>query len=196
MVLASGVIPRGRRFPQGVFFGMMMRNGVDMERVNARVEAMRKDPAEGRKTLSGITSWNGGAHSTTIVRNFAIPADEPGAIGGTNRGPSPMELVLTALSACIAISIAYSAAEDEVEVHSIEIDVEGDLDLRGLFEITDDVRPGFEEVRVTVRMEADAPREKLEELVDHGYRRSPVVDSLEGKVPVRVCLAQEDAGTA
>ena len=173
---------------------MMMRNGVDMAKVNARVEAMQKDPAEGKRTLSGITSWNGGAHSTTIVRNFVIPADEPAALGGTDRGASPMELVLTALSACIAISIAYSAAEDEVEVRSIDIDVEGDLDLRGLFEVSGDVRPGFEEVRVTVRMDADAPREKLEELVSRGYRRSPVADSLEERVPVRVSLAQEYTG--
>ncbi len=103
----------------------MAQIDLDMEQVNARAETMRRDPAEGRKTLSGITTWNGGAHSTTIVRNFAIPADEPVAMGGANRGPSPMELVLTALSACIAISIAYSAAEEGVEVNFIEIDVEG-----------------------------------------------------------------------
>lgn len=169
---------------------MMIRNGVDMERVNAVVETMQKDPEGGRRTLSGITTWNSGAHSTTTVRNFTIPADEPNAIGGTNLGPCPMEMVLTGLSACIAIGIAYSAAEDEVKVNSIEIEVEGDLDLRGLFEVSD-VRPGFEEIRVTVRMDAEAPQKKLEELVDHGYRRSPVADSLEGKVPVRVSLAQE-----
>lgn len=171
----------------------MMRNGVDMGAVSARVSAMRADPAEGRETLSAVTSWNGGAHSTTIVRNFAIAADEPGAMGGTNRGPSPMELVLSALAACITISIAYSAAEDEVEVYSIDIDVEGDLDLRRFFEVSDDRRPGFEEVRVTVWMDADAPRERLEDIVNRGYRRSPVVDSLEGRVPVRVSLAREDA---
>ena len=57
-----------------------------------------------------------------------------------------MELVLSALAACITISIAYSAAEDEVEVYSIDIDVEGDLDLRRFFEVSDDRRPGFEEV--------------------------------------------------
>ena len=171
---------------------MMMPNGVDMESVNAVVETMQKDPEGGRRTLSGITTWNSGAHSTTVVRNFTVPADEPNAIGGSNQAPCPMELVLTGLSACIAIGIAYSAAEDEVEVNSIEIEVEGDLDLRGLFEVSSDVRPGFEEIRVTVRMDADAPQEKLEELVNHGYRRSPVADSLEGKVPVRICLAQED----
>ncbi|MDK2990171.1 MAG: hypothetical protein PWR16_1700 [Methanoculleus sp.] len=73
----------------------MMRNGVDMERVNALMKAMRKDAAAGRRTLSGITSWNGGAHSTTIVRNFAVPADEPVLLGGTGRGASPTELVPT-----------------------------------------------------------------------------------------------------
>ncbi len=232
----------------------MMRNGVDMERVNALTEAMRKDAAVGRRTLSGITSWNGGAHSTTIVRNFAIPADEPVLLGGTNRGASPTELVLTGLSACIAVGIAYSAAEDGIEVDSIEIDVEGDLDLGGFFEVRlsegqelekpsgfeprrsgerlsvgqefekpagfrgtehektrsvferrlsegqelehREPRPGLEEIRLTVRVDADAPREKIEELVHHGYRRSPVAASLEGRVPIRVCIGWEETRAA
>ncbi|MCK9298471.1 MAG: OsmC family protein [Methanoculleus sp.] len=169
----------------------MMRNGVDMERVNALKEEMRKDPAAGKKTLSGITSWSGGAHSTTIVRNFAIPADEPALLGGTGRGASPTELVLTGLSACIAVGIAYSAAEDGIEVNLIEIDVAGDLDLRGFLEIGD-LRPGLAEIRLTVRVDADAPRELIEELVHHGYRRSPVAASLEGRVPVRVCIGWEE----
>ncbi|MCM2464943.1 OsmC family protein [Methanoculleus oceani] len=173
----------------------MMRNGVDMERVNALKEVVRKDAAAGRRTLSGITSWNGGAHSTTIVRNFAIPADEPVVLGGTDRGASPTELVLTGLCACIATSIAYSAAEDGIEVDSIEIDVAGDLDLRRFLEVSDDVRPGLEEIRLTVRVDADAPREKIEELVHHGYRRSPVAASLEGRVPVRVCIGWEETGS-
>lgn len=169
----------------------MMRNGIDTERVKALTEALRQDAAKGKRTLSGITSWNGGAHSTTIVRNFAIPADEPVVIGGTDRGPSPTELVLTGLSACIAIGIAYSAAEEGIEVESIEIDVEGDLDLGGFLE-TGEARPGLEEIRLTVRVDADAPREKIEELVNHGYRRSPVAASLEGRVPVRVCIGWEE----
>ncbi|WP_292364118.1 MULTISPECIES: OsmC family protein [unclassified Methanoculleus] len=169
----------------------MMRNGVDMERVNALKEAMQEEPAAGRRTLSGITSWSGGAHSTTIVRNFAVPADEPAVLGGTNQGPSPTELVLTGLSACIATGIAYSAAEDGIEVNLIEVDVEGDLDLGGFLE-TGDTRPGLAEVRLTVRVDADAPQELIEELVHHGYRRSPVAASLEGRVPIRVCIGWEE----
>lgn len=186
----------------------MMRNGVDMERVKALTDAMRKDPVVGRRTLSGITSWNGGAHSTTIVRNFAVPADEPVVIGGTNRGPSPTELVLTGLSACIAVGIAYSAAEEGIEVDLIEIDVEGDLDLAGFFRMRrsagtelekthrvfeiGDTRPGLDEVRLTVRVDADAPREKIRELVDRAYQRSPVVAALAERIPVRVCIGWEE----
>ncbi|MDV2480899.1 OsmC family protein [Methanoculleus sp. Wushi-C6] len=169
----------------------MMRNGVDLERLEAFKETVQREAGAGRRTLSGITSWNGGAHSTTIVRNFAVPADEPAAVGGTNRGPSPTELVLTGLSACIAISIAYSAAEEGIEVDLIEIDVAGDLDLAGFLGVGN-ARPGLEEVRLTVRVDADAPREKIRELVDHGYRRSPVAAALEGRVPVRVCIGWEE----
>ncbi|HOI58894.1 MAG: OsmC family protein [Methanoculleus sp.] len=179
-----------------------------MKSVNALTGAMRRDAAAGRRTLSGITSWNGGAHSTTIVRNFAIPADEPAVVGGTNRGPSPTELVLTGLSACIAVGIAYSAAEDGIEVDLIEIDVAGDLDLGGFLEVRraegpelehrrcdsrQDIYPGLEEIRLTVRVDADAPREKIEELVDHAYRRSPVAAALGERVPIRVCIEWEEA---
>lgn len=172
----------------------MMQNGVDLERVDTLVEAIRKDAVKGKRTLSCITSWNGGAHSTTIVRNFAIPADEPVVLGGTDRGPSPTELMLTGLSACIAIGIAYSAAQDAIEVDSIEIDVAGDLDLGGYLNIGD-ARPGLAEIRLTVRVDADAPWEKVEELVNRAYRRSPVAASLEARVPIRVCLARDDTET-
>jgi len=169
----------------------MMKNGLDMERANALVERITRDPAAGERTLSALTTWNGGAHTTTIVRDFAVPADEPAMLGGSNRGPSPTELVLTGLSACIAASIAYSAAEEGIEVDLIEIDVAGDLDLAGFFEIGN-TRPGLDEVRLTVRVDADAPREKIEDLVNRAYRRSPVAASLAERGPIRVCIGWEE----
>jgi uncharacterized OsmC-like protein len=102
-----------------------------------------------------------------------------------------MELVLAGLMSCVAVSIAYSAAEEGIDLHAIAIDVEGDIDLRGLFGVADDVRPGFEEIRLIVRVDADASEETIEDLVHRGYRRSPAVDSLTGRVPVRVCIGRE-----
>lgn len=169
-------------------------NGVAMERVRMTVNALRKNPGEGLLTLSGVTDWNEGAHSTGLFRNFVIAADETEDVGGTNRGPNPPELVLAALGACITVGIAYSAAEDGVELRSIELDVEGDIDLKGFFkrDLNADVRPGFQAIRVTAWVDADAPPGKVAEIVRRGgEERSPVTDMLVNPVPVTVRLEQE-----
>ncbi len=168
-------------------------NGVAMERVRTTVNALRKNPDEGLLTFTGITDWNEGAHSTGLFRNFVIAADETEDVGGTNRGPSPPELVLAALGACITVGIAYSAAEDGVELRSVELDLEGDIDLQGFFsrQLPTDVRPGFQSIRVTVRVDADASPEKIAEIVWRSRSTSPVTDTLINPVPVTVRLEQE-----
>ncbi len=171
----------------------MKANGVEMEKVRATVSTLAKNPREGLLTLKGITDWNGGAHSTGLFRNFVIAADETEDIGGTNRGPSPPELVLAALGACITVGIAYSAAEAGIDLWSVELDVEGEIDLAGFFcrALSTDARPGFQAIRVTVRVDAEAPPEKIAEIVRQGQERSPVTDTVSNTVPVTVRLEQE-----
>ncbi|MDN7025888.1 OsmC family protein [Methanoculleus sp. FWC-SCC1] len=171
----------------------MMVNGIDMEKVAATVSRLEADPRKGRLTLKGITDWNGGAHSTGIFRNFVIAADESGGVGGTNRGPGPSELVLAALGACITVAIAYSAAEEGIDLRSVELDVEGDIDLAGFFrrDLSTDAGPGFSAVRVTARVDADAEPERIAAIVQRGQERSAVLDTLSHPVPVMVRLEQE-----
>jgi uncharacterized OsmC-like protein len=171
----------------------MKVNGVEMEKVRATVSALSKDPREGLLTLKGITDWNGGAHSTGLFRNFVIAADETEDIGGTNRGPSPPELVLAALGACITVGIAYSAAEEGINLRSVELDVEGDIDLAGFFgrDLPTDARPGFQAIRVTAWVDADAEPDKIAEIVRRGQERSPVTSTVSHPVPVVVRLGQE-----
>ena len=99
--------------------------------------------------------------------------------------------MLTGLSACVVTGIAYSAAEEGIEVDLIEVDVEGHLDVGGFLEV-EGARPGLEEVRLIVRVDADAPREKIKELIDNGCRRSPVAASLGEKVRIKVCIGWEE----
>jgi uncharacterized OsmC-like protein len=169
----------------------MMVNGVDMDTLNATVSAVRTDPDRGRVTFKGITTRHEGAHSTSLFRNSVIAADKSGEICRRNRGPSPVELVLASLGACITVGIAYSADAEGIELSSIELDMEGDVDLRGFLEISRDVRPGFRNIWVTVRVDAGTPREKILEIVNRANSRSPVIDMLIYPLPVRVCLAQD-----
>ena len=119
---------------------------------------------------------------------FISDADEPPVLLGENRGANPVEHLLTALSGCLTTALVYHAAAMDIELDEVESKLEGDLDLRGFLGMSDDVRNGYESLRVTFKIKADAPPEKLEELCRIAQERSPVFDCVTNGVPVSVHL--------
>lgn len=108
---------------------------------------------------------------------------------GGNAGPNAVEAILHALASCLAVGFVYNAAAQGITVESLNFDLEGDLDLQAFLGLSEDVRPGFENIRLTYRVKSDAPREKIEALCDYVQRTSPVLDMLRNPVPVSVALA-------
>ena len=108
---------------------------------------------------------------------------------GENRGANPVEYVLTALSGCLTTTLVYYAAMMDIKLDSVESELEGDLDLRGLLNLDDSTRRGYSNIRVNFQIESDAPREKIEELVGMAKRFSPVCDIVSNPVSVSVALA-------
>ena len=85
---------------------------------------------------------------------------------GTDTGPNPAEALLHALAACLTTSLVYVAAPRGVTLTRVESTFEGDRDVRGALGLSDEVRNGFERIRVSFKVEGDAPAEKLHEVVD------------------------------
>jgi uncharacterized OsmC-like protein len=75
--------------------------------------------------------------------------------------PSPVEYVLHTLASCLTTTMAFRAAARGIEVEAINSELEGVLDLRGLFGISDAVRKGYHHVRVTMRVRNEATVEQL-----------------------------------
>jgi uncharacterized OsmC-like protein len=145
--------------------------------------------------------WIDGGHNRTTVKNFygtqqnhdhnepfVLDADEPPLLLGRDLGPNPVEYALTALAACVTSSIVYHAAAKGVVIRSMESRLEGDIDLQGFLGIRDDVPRGYKEIRMYVDIDADAPPEKLEEIIQLGPTYSPVFDTITRAVPVTVQL--------
>ena len=95
---------------------------------------------------------------------------------GQNAGPNAVEAVLHALASCLAVGFIYNAAAQGIKVDQLEFDIEGDLDLHAFLGLSDEVRPGYENITLTYRVKADAPRRQLEQLCEYVQRTSPVVD--------------------
>jgi uncharacterized OsmC-like protein len=107
---------------------------------------------------------------------------------GTGKGPNPVEYLLTALAACVTTSLVYHAAAKGIVLKSVESRLEGDIDLQGFLGLSEDVRKGYQGIRMFFKIDADVPEEQLEELVQLGPTYSPVFDSITKGVPVSVSL--------
>ncbi len=104
--------------------------------------------------------------------------------GGNDAGPGPGILERGALGSCLAIAYSQQAAVMEVPVNRIEVDVESDLDARGMLGI-DDSPPGFRELRYKVTIESPAGEDEIMKVLDKADRQSPVLDDFKRAIPVR-----------
>ena len=92
---------------------------------------------------------------------YEYDADHPGVLVGGDEGPTPVEFLLHGLAACLTAGIANIAAARGVTLTEVTSRIEGDINLRGLLGLSNEVRNGYERIRVTFDIKGDAPAEKL-----------------------------------
>jgi len=177
-----------------------IRNGVDTTTLFATLDAVKEQPELGTFQFRARNRWIDGAHNRTTIQDFyaaggedgsraepfELDAGEPPILIGANEGPNPAEYLLHALAACVTTSLVYVAAARGIHLTRVESRLEGDMDVRGALGLSDEVRNGFEQIRLMFTVEGDAPPEKLRELVDRATSRSAVFDMVTHGVPVHV----------
>jgi uncharacterized OsmC-like protein len=177
-----------------------IRNGVDTAQLFGTLDAVKADPELAKFQFRASNRWIDGAHNRTTIRNFyaakqedtsrqeafVIDAGEPAILVGTDNGANPAEYLLHALAACLTTSLVYVAAARGVHLTEVQSTLEGDMDVQGALGLSDDYRNGFESIRVSFRVQGDAPAEKLRELVARAQQRSAVFDIVTNGVPVSI----------
>ena len=176
-------------------------NGVNIDDLLSTIDAIKETPTIAKFKFRAKNKWMNGGHNRTTINDFygacqtqtrgkpfVFDADEPPVLLGEDHGANPVEYALTALAACLTTALVYHAAARGVKIEEVESKLEGDLDLHGFLGISDNVRNGYEGVRVTFKIKADASQEELEEICQLGPKYSPVYDIFTNKVPVSVQL--------
>ena len=179
-------------------------NGVDTTTLFATLDAVRHQPDLARFQFRARTEWLSGTHNRTTIsgffgagseqqheQEFTLDADHPAVLVGADRGPTPAEHLLQALGSCLMSGLANIAAARGIELGEVTADLEGDIDLLGIFGLDDGVRNGFQEIRVTFHVRGEAEAERLTALVEQARRRSAVYDVLTNGV--RIDLRAEAA---
>jgi uncharacterized OsmC-like protein len=173
-------------------------NGVDVDQVMDVIGAIEADPGYAKFQWRATNQWiNGGlsrsrikdffagnAEDTTREEAFTLDADEPTIAAGQNSAPNSMEYVLHALATCLTGTLVYHAAVRGIRIEAVESSYKGDMDVRGLFGLADDVRKGFNKVAVNMRVKSEASVEELTELALY----SPVYEMVSQSLPVEFTL--------
>lgn len=150
---------------------------LDVASYEATRKAVAAEPTNGQGSFTSVTEWVDGARARTTARSFAIETDEPAPLGGTDQGIDPMELLLAAVGSCLQIGWVTQAAKRGIDLRGLRIEVSGDYDLRGYFDLDDEVRPGFSEVSYSVAVDSDADEQTLEEIRATVEATSPMLDN-------------------
>jgi uncharacterized OsmC-like protein len=166
-----------------------MTNGVDVPTLFATIHAVRQQPEAAQFKFRVKNRWVSGTNSQGTVSGFfgvgaeqereqafMIEADHPIVLVGQDKAPTPAEHLLAALAACLTAGIGNIASARGVELTEVESTVEGDIDLQGILGLSDEVRNGYEQIRVSFKIRGDAPEAKLREIVEQSRARSAVFD--------------------
>jgi len=176
-------------------------NGIDVGAVQALAGAVAADKAKGMTNWKVSTQWQGQTWSRTkvegygiggqhIARNFAIDVDEPLELCGQNRFPNPQEYLLAALNACMTVGYVAQCALRGIVLDSLEIETEGDIDLRGFLGLAD-VAPGYENLSYTVRIKGDGTEAQFAEVHAAVMATSPNFHNLARAVTLKPTLVVE-----
>jgi len=174
-------------------------NGIELDQLTATVNAIKADPSLGACHFRARNAWLSGNHNRTTVKGFygarqerqhkqtfTMEADEPAILAGEDEAANPVEHLLHALASCLTTAMVAHAAVRGIEIEELESDLEGDLDLQGLFGLAD-VPRGYTNIRVNFRVKA-RPEDvaRIQELAEF----SPVFNTITqgAKVDVNVVL--------
>ena len=174
-------------------------NGVNVEAlINAR-EALTEAPEAAQFKWRATSEWKNGTHSNTTVEGyfglgeehrhrttFAFDADHPEVFASEDKGATPVEIVLVGLASCLTAGVAAVAQYREIQLRSVTAVVEGGMDIQGILGIDGDVRNGFDGIKVTYKIDADASEDDIKALVAQSQKRSAVYDIITNPTNVTV----------
>ncbi len=143
-------------------------------------ERYRSDPGASRITLRATGSQTGTPVACSVDIGRAIyQAQAHAGVGGAGTAACSGDLLLGALAACAQITCQMVAAAMGVPVESVNVTVEGDLDLSGTLGVSKTVPVGFEEIRARFDISArQATPEQLRALRDKTEQYCVVMQTL------------------
>ena len=174
-------------------------NGVNVGALLAAREALGQAPEAAQFKWRARCEWKGGTHSRSTVEGFyglgaeqrhkttfTFDADHPEVFASQDHGATPVEIVLAGLASCLTAGIAAVAQHREIQLHRVTATLEGAMDIHGILGMDSEVRNGFDGIKVSYDIDADATPEEIRGIVAQSQKRSAVYDIITNPTNITV----------
>ena len=174
-------------------------NGVNPQQLGGLLNTLKEHPDASEARFYVKTEWtcqdegdSGGFYvrssckdfqlgDQTIQRNntYTMVFDFPPEFSGEGKGPTVCETCMSSLGACITQTIVAHATARGINIDSVTIDLEGNVDLQGFTGLSTDTRPGAQGFQLNVNIKSStASKEQISQLYEIGKKYSPAFDTL------------------
>ena len=176
-----------------------VNNGVNVEALLGARAALTEAPAAAAFKWRATCEWINGTHSRSTVQQFfglgedqshrsefTFDTDHPEIFASEDNGATPVELVLVGLAGCLSAGVAAVAQHRGIQLNSVSASLDAGMDIQGILGIDSDVRNGYDDIKVTFNIDADASQKEIEALVAQSQKRSAVYDCVTNPTNVTV----------
>ncbi|HET6492335.1 MAG TPA: OsmC family protein [Burkholderiales bacterium] len=169
-------------------------NTEDLRAVQAPLkERYRATPEAARITLRAQGRLGEGVTCGIETGKALVVAGLHPSTGGNGLSACSGDMLLEALVACAGVTLNAVATALGIALRDASLQAEGDLDFRGTLGLSKEVPVGFQEIRLLITLDTDAPEEQLATLLRLTERYCVVYQTL-AQPPVITVTRQRAAG--
>jgi uncharacterized OsmC-like protein len=179
-----------------------VNNGDNVEALFGAQAALADAPEAAKFKWRSTVEWIDCTHSRSTIegfyglgaeqkhkKKFTFDADHPEVFAAADNSATPVEIVLAGLASCLTAGVAGVAQARKIQLRSVSATLEAGMDIRGILGMDEDVRNGFDGIKVSYKIDADASAADIKAIVAQSQKRSAVYDIITNPTNITVEVA-------
>jgi uncharacterized OsmC-like protein len=174
----------------------MVINNVNLDKLRQKIEAVKANPGAAKMTNRIEGAWNlepdEPQFSATVSfegGQMKLESEHPSGLGGKGIRPGAMTYCLFGFAACYATTYAICAAAEGIELDSLRITAESDMDLTASMGLGE--KPIVQGVRINLQVKSKADDSALERVEKLAMERCPAIYCITNRIPVSTSWQRE-----
>lgn len=149
-------------------------------------EAIKADNSKGEKNFNVKCTMmpDGSTEVEMGAKPHKLIIDAPAGLDGKDLGPSPLLVILASVGGCIIAVTKFWAKILDIEIREMTVFSRGHINLASVFGLNEDMLPGYDKLEPIVKIKTNAPKEKVEDMMEKVFNHCPIITNMNGASPI------------